>query len=168
MENFSERLSTLPDLSDEELDALETEMVAAFDSADEAGDVDSMQALADGLDEVRAEKTRRSEGAPAEAPAAAPAEVAASATTTSSATDATVTPLAATGLGAESPENQIGTPPGEEAPAPTRRWRDTRRADRARATARARACTRTRASTRACSRASARTGTSTRRGAARV
>jgi hypothetical protein len=117
MENFSERLSTLPDLSDEELDALEVEMVAAFDAADEAGDVDTMQALADGLDEVRAEKTRRTETAPAEAPAAAPAEVAASATSTTSATDATVTPLAATGLGAESPENQIGTPPGE-APAP--------------------------------------------------
>ena len=80
MENFSERLSTLPDLSDEELDALEVEMVAAFDAADEAGDVDTMQALADGLDEVRAEKTRRTETAPAEAPAAAPAEVAASAT----------------------------------------------------------------------------------------
>lgn len=117
MENFSERLSTLPDLSDEELDALEVEMVAAFDAADEAGDVDTMQALADGLDEVRAEKTRRTETAPAEAPAAAPAEVAASGTTTNPA-DVTVAPVTADiGLGAESPENQIGTPPGE-APAP--------------------------------------------------
>jgi len=119
MEDFTERLSTLPDLSDEELDALEQEMVAAFDAADEAGDVDAMQNLADGLDEVRAEKTRRSEtGAPAEAPAEEVPAAASATTTTSGATDATVTPVAATGLGAESPESQIGTPPGEAAPAP--------------------------------------------------
>ena len=146
MENFTERLTTLPDLSDEELDALEQEMVAAFDAADEAGDVDTMQALADGLDEVRAEKTRRSEtGAPAEAPAEAPAAAASA----SAPVDAAI---AATGLGAESPENQIGTPPGEEgeqpAPEPTACTRTNRAAAR-RAAAR-RASTRASTGTGAC------------------
>ncbi len=59
MEAFTERLSTVADLSADELDALEAEMIAAFDTADEAGDVDGMQSLADGLDSVREEKARR-------------------------------------------------------------------------------------------------------------
>lgn len=125
MENFNERLTTLPDLSDDELDALETEMVSAFDAADEAGDVDLMQALADGLDEVRAEQTSRSE---TEAPVeeAPVEEVAASA-----ATEDAVEPIAATGLGAESPEDQLGTPPeGTAKKSPKASTADSKKADK--------------------------------------
>ena len=84
MEPFTERLARLGELSPEELDALEQELVTAFDAADEAGDVDTMQSIADALDQVREERQRRPEGgaeaapaAPA-APAAAPAPAAAS------------------------------------------------------------------------------------------
>ena len=59
MDQFADRLARLADLSPEELDALETELVAAFDQADSAGDVDLMQQLADALDTVRAAKTAR-------------------------------------------------------------------------------------------------------------
>ena len=84
MEPFTERLARLADMSAEELDALEAELVAAFDAADEAGDVDTMQGIADALDQVRAEKAKRPEGggeeaAPAAEVPAAPAEVAATA-----------------------------------------------------------------------------------------
>ena len=72
MDQFADRLARLADLSPEELDALEAELVAAFDQADSAGDVDLMQQLADALDTVRAAKT----ATPAEAPAGAPAEAA--------------------------------------------------------------------------------------------
>jgi hypothetical protein len=54
MENFQDRLARLTELTADELTALETEMVAAFDAADASGDVESMQQLADALDEVRA------------------------------------------------------------------------------------------------------------------
>jgi len=117
MEPFTERLQTLPDLSDEELDGLETEMIAAFDAADQSGDVDLMQALADGLDEVRAEKSRRTETAAP--PAEAPAEVAASAAPTEDAgaqTPAATEAVAATGFGAETPEAQVNPPTGSEQP----------------------------------------------------
>ena len=57
MDQFADRLARLADLSPEELDALEQELVAAFDQADSAGDVDLMQQLADALDTVRAAKT---------------------------------------------------------------------------------------------------------------
>jgi hypothetical protein len=71
---FDDRLSRLAELSDEELAALETEMLAAFDAADSAGDIAQMQALADSLDQVRAEKANRGGEAAPEAPAeAAPA-----------------------------------------------------------------------------------------------
>lgn len=59
MEQFTERLSRLAELSDEELDALEAELVASFDEADEAADLDQMQSLADAIDAVRAEKSER-------------------------------------------------------------------------------------------------------------
>lgn len=70
MEQFAERLSQLADLSDEDLGALETELVAAFDTADSAGEVDSMQEMADALDRVREELDRRQGGEDAAAPAA--------------------------------------------------------------------------------------------------
>jgi hypothetical protein len=69
---FDDRLSRLAELSDEEVNALETEMVAAFDAADAAGDIARMQQLADALDQVRAEKANREGGAAPEAPAEAP------------------------------------------------------------------------------------------------
>jgi hypothetical protein len=59
VDQFADQLANLADLSDDELAQLEQEMVAAFDSADEAGDVDSMSTIADGLDSVRGEIARR-------------------------------------------------------------------------------------------------------------
>lgn len=73
MEEFTERLSRLAELSDEELAALEEELVVAFDAADEAADLDGMQSLADAIESVRAELSGRN--APEEVPAeAAPVE----------------------------------------------------------------------------------------------
>ena len=75
MDEFTERLGRLAELTPEELDALEQEMVAAFDAADAAGDVATMQALADALDQVREVKSNAGGEAPmpAEAPAVAAA-----------------------------------------------------------------------------------------------
>lgn len=75
MEAFAERLAQLAELSDDELGALEQEIMAAFDEADSSGDVETMQQLADALDALREETAKRSggeEAAPAEA--APPAE----------------------------------------------------------------------------------------------
>ena len=72
---YEEQIARVGELSDEELSALESEIVAAFDSADQADDLDSMSAAADALDVVRAEIERRTsngEESPAEAE---PAEV---------------------------------------------------------------------------------------------
>lgn len=60
MEQFQERLARLAELSDEELQALEDELVAAFDAADQSADLENMQAYADALDQVRSEKAGRS------------------------------------------------------------------------------------------------------------
>jgi hypothetical protein len=73
---FQDRLARLTELNADELAALEQEMVAAFDAADSAGDVDTMQQLADALDEVRAAAANVET---AEAPAEAEAAVAAAA-----------------------------------------------------------------------------------------
>ena len=80
MDAFADRLARLGELTPDELDALEAELVAAFDAADSSGDVDLMQQLADALDTVRAAKTATppAEAAPA-APAAQAAPVAAAA-----------------------------------------------------------------------------------------
>ena len=64
MDAFNERLSRLAELSTEELDALIGEMVEAFDQADESGDIQAMQEIADALDTARAERTSRGEDAP--------------------------------------------------------------------------------------------------------
>jgi len=73
MEAFADRLARLAELSDEELTALEGEMVAAFDAADSSGDIDTMQQVADALDAVRSQLSEREAGAP-EAEAAVPVE----------------------------------------------------------------------------------------------
>jgi hypothetical protein len=78
MDEFAERLARIAELSADELAALEGELVAAFDAADQSGDVETMQQLADALDQVRAalaEASGAAEAPPAEAP---PEEVAAS------------------------------------------------------------------------------------------
>ena len=80
MDQFNERLGRLAELSDDEVTALEQELVAAFDAADGEGDVDTMSQIADSLDTVRAESQKRQAAAPAPdaaapdaaAPAAAP------------------------------------------------------------------------------------------------
>jgi hypothetical protein len=85
LEEFTERLSRLAELSDEEIASLEEELIVAFDAADEAADLDGMQSMADAIESVRAERESR---IPAEEIAAepvaevveeAPLEVAASA-----------------------------------------------------------------------------------------
>jgi hypothetical protein len=89
VEQFTERLARLAELSDEELTGLEEELIAAFDVADESADLDGMQSTADAIETVRAEKSGRApaeEVAVEEVPAApeveaAPLEVAASAET---------------------------------------------------------------------------------------
>jgi hypothetical protein len=92
MDQFADRLARLADLAPEELDALEVELVAAFDQADSAGEVDLMQQLADALDTVRAAKTATPPAAPAEgAPQAAP--VAAAAETEDEMSTADETPI---------------------------------------------------------------------------
>lgn len=77
MDQFEDRLSKLGDLAEEELAALEQELVAAFDAADSAGDISTMSMIADHLDTVRGEKERRTGSAEEVAPEA-PAEMAAS------------------------------------------------------------------------------------------
>lgn len=59
MDQFQERLARLAELSDEELAALESEVVAAFDAADSDADLESMEAYADALDQIRDEKSSR-------------------------------------------------------------------------------------------------------------
>lgn len=71
MDEFADRLARLAELSPEELQALEQEMTAAFDAADAAGDVATMQALADALDQVR-EALANASGGEEAAPAAPP------------------------------------------------------------------------------------------------
>lgn len=88
---YEDRLADLPGLSDEELSALETDIVASFDEADEADDLDGMTAAADALDVVRAEKARRATEAPADETAAeveeTPTEVVAAAAAESEVAD---------------------------------------------------------------------------------
>lgn len=83
MDQFADQLAKLADLSDDELTQLEQDMVAAFDAADEEGDVDTMSAVADGLDTVRSEIARRGgdEDEATEEPAEDEAAMAASAET---------------------------------------------------------------------------------------
>lgn len=59
MEEFTERLSRLAELSDEEIASLEEELIVAFDAADEAADLDEMQSVADAIESVRAERESR-------------------------------------------------------------------------------------------------------------
>lgn len=70
MDQFNERLARLAELTPEELDALEAEMVQAFDAADAAGDLPTMQQIADALDQVRAAKAGGDTSGNAAAPAA--------------------------------------------------------------------------------------------------
>jgi hypothetical protein len=75
MDQFADRLARIGDLSPDEVAQLEAELVAAFDQADSAGDVDLMQQLAEALDNVRAAKTATPPAAtPEAAPVAAAAE----------------------------------------------------------------------------------------------
>jgi hypothetical protein len=71
--DFQGDLDRLADLSDDELRTLESGLVDAFDAADSGGDDTGAGQLADALDTVRAEISKRS-SAPAAAPVAASAE----------------------------------------------------------------------------------------------
>jgi len=85
--NFQQQLADLADLSDDDIQALEQQLVDAFDQADQGGDDASSSAIADALDQVREEIAKRSNapsadpvadptGAPVGAPVAASAETA--------------------------------------------------------------------------------------------
>jgi len=106
MDAFADRLARLAELTPDEIEALEAELVAAFDAADSSGDVDLMQALADALDTVRAAKTATppEEAAPAAPGQAAPVAAAADMLDTV-ATDVPEVP-------------EVPTPDVPEAPAP--------------------------------------------------
>lgn len=56
---YAEKVAQITELSDEDLAGLETEIVQAFDQADESDDLDAMASAADALDQVRAEMERR-------------------------------------------------------------------------------------------------------------
>jgi hypothetical protein len=127
VEQFTERLSRLAELSDEELAGLEEELVVAFDAADEAADLDGMQSMADAIESVRAEKTNR---VPAEEVAVdaevapvveeVPLEVAASATEEASETvepASDETPEPALTADAITEETTVDETPSEETPA---------------------------------------------------
>lgn len=76
-DQFADRLASVADLSDDELRSLEEEIVAAFDAADQQGDVENMTQLAEHIDTVRAEIARREEDDAVQeeaVPEAAPAE----------------------------------------------------------------------------------------------
>lgn len=134
MDQFEDQLSNLADLDDATLGDLESELVQAFDTADESGDVDTMSQLADAIDQVRDEIARRGSGETdtdtvPEAPAAESDEemMAASAATLEAAPDtATAEPEATTEPDAGQPaaeptaETEVQTeaptdPPADEA-----------------------------------------------------
>ncbi|HEX8321637.1 major capsid protein [Longimicrobium sp.] len=69
--DFQGDLDRLADLTDEELSALESRLVEAFDAADSGGDDAAAGQLADALDSVRNEIGQRSDAPPAEPVAAA-------------------------------------------------------------------------------------------------
>lgn len=127
MDQFTERLARLAELSDEELASLEEELVVAFDAADEAADLDSMQSLADAIDSIRAEKESRNpaEEVAAESPAEPvveelPVEMAASATDEDSVTEEPAldeTPEPAITADADTEETTVSETPNEDAPA---------------------------------------------------
>lgn len=131
MEQFTERLARLAELSDEDLAALEEELVVAFDAADEAADLDGMQSTADAIESIRAEKDSRApvEEVPAEEVVAetpveeVPFEMAASATDETPAAEEPAsdeTPKPAVTADATSEETSVDeTPETESAPAET-------------------------------------------------
>lgn len=121
MEEFTERLSRLAELSDEEIASLEEELIVAFDAADEAADLDGMQSMADAIESVRAERESRS---PAEEVAAepeataveeAPLEVAASAAEEEAETAEEPTSEDGSGTAAEAGDSEVS----EETPEST-------------------------------------------------
>lgn len=92
MDQFEERLSRLAELNDDEVSTLEAELVAAFDEADNGGDVDTMAQIADAVDLIRAEADRRTNApAPEEAAPAAAEEVMAASAETATQPSETVT-----------------------------------------------------------------------------
>lgn len=114
IDDFQADLDQLANLSDDDLTTLESDMVAAFDEADQAGDEANISALADGLDQVRTEIQNRT-GASSDANAApAPAtNTAASAVSAAGETDvAPAEPAPAT------PPAEPPVEPGNPAPAP--------------------------------------------------
>jgi hypothetical protein len=56
---YEDRLAQLESLSDEDVTQLEQDIIATFDEADQADDLDTMSATADALDQVRAEMEKR-------------------------------------------------------------------------------------------------------------
>lgn len=69
MATYEDKMKDLSALTDEDLSSLESEITEAFNTADEADDLDAMSAAADNLDAVRAEKKARGGDAEAAAPA---------------------------------------------------------------------------------------------------
>lgn len=118
MDQFSDRLARLSDLSDDDLSSLEAQMIEAFDAADTSGDLDTMQAVADALDGVRAEASSRADQAPA---APAPADLAPAAPAAAPAPDAQAAAVVTAAAEDDDPAVEEVPEPSEEAdpePAP--------------------------------------------------
>lgn len=107
-------------LSIEELQSRESELVAQFDAADEADDLDEMSSIADQIDAVRAEIERKGGEGEAPAPAEVPTEPEAVAASAESPEEVTTVDDTQTNTEApvEQPETEeVPGVPGEEVPA---------------------------------------------------
>lgn len=121
LDAFNADLSRLADLTDDELSTLENNIMSAFDNADQANDEESMNALADALDQVRAEKDKRASAAPA-APTADTSAPAPDASAPAPAADGSVAASAASTIDNQEQESTVDIPKGRapkttEAPA---------------------------------------------------
>jgi hypothetical protein len=116
--DFQGDLDRLADLSDDELRDLESRLVDAFDAADSGGDDTGAGQLADALDTVRAEISKRSE-APVAEPVAAAAEQPATDDTTPANPDQTPAPTPGPGPdGPSGPAEPEPQGPGQPSPTP--------------------------------------------------
>lgn len=121
---FQADLDRVADLSDDELRKLESDITDAFDTADSGGDDTAAGQLADALDTVRAEISKRSEAPPAE-PVSASAETPAQPTAPTTPTD--LPPAGSPAPGQSSPDGPTESTapqttegqPSTAAPAPT-------------------------------------------------
>src|SRR6478609_8109445 len=126
IDDFADRLTDVTSLSDDDLSSLESDLIDAFDEADQAGDDANITALADALDQVRAEIDSRAGSNDTENADAAPAPdvapvASAEAPVAASADPETAPVTVTTEVPVADPNQQPAQPPAQEpaqAPAP--------------------------------------------------